>query len=451
MAMRKRKMALMQAMSELKETDYTRAPEISRIYNRLLRGRQQFAEVFEKNIKAVMQISSLDLTMQYQTEKILDISRKVTKATETIFGSAVGSGHTNNQHEEMTNTIIEVSGEAEEVFRKIDAGQTELTTIKELSAETISISREMKQDMDELINIINQMNAVIAGIDSISLQTNILALNASVEASRAGDAGKGFSVVANEIRSLAEETQKLTRDMSTFVDNMKNASQKSVHSSTSTIQSLDSMSDRINNIWVLNDESKQHVSKVTESISAIAAVSEEISSSMSEMENQLRDSTDFMRQVGQELQQAALPVVDIEKTLDETVKQMGNMTQDDFFQLKNTEFAEYMKNAISSHRAWLGNLRKMINERKISPLQLDSAKCGFGHFYYAMTPRIPGVAPIWEGLGPKHRKFHTYGADVINAINNKSYMEAERLYYEAENYSRDLIADMEKILQLTNE
>ncbi len=451
MAMRKRKMALMRAMSELKETDYTRDPEINRIYTRLLRGRQQFAEVFEKNIKAVMQISSLDLTMQHQTEKIMDISRKVSKATETIFGASVGGGHTNNQHEEMTNTIIEVSGEAEEVFRKIDAGQTELTTIKELSAETIAISREMKQDMDELINIINQMNAVIAGIDSISLQTNILALNASVEASRAGDAGKGFSVVANEIRSLAEETQKLTRDMSTFVDNMKNASQKSVQSSTNTIQSLDSMSDRINNIWALNDESKQHVSKVTESISSIAAVSEEISSSMSEMENQLRDSTDFMRQVGQELQEAAMPVVDIEKTLDETVKQMGNMTQDDFYQLKNTEFAQYMKSAISSHHAWLGNLRKMVSERKISPLQIDSTKCGFGHFYYAMTPRIPGVGPIWEGLGPKHRKFHTYGVDVMNAINSKSFMEAERLYYEAENYSRELISDMERILQITNE
>lgn len=104
--------------------------------------------------------------------------------------------------------------------------------------------------------------------------------------------------MANEIRDLAGETQKLTQSMSSFVENMKTASQKSVHSSTSTISSLASMADRINNVWELNNESQKHVSNVNESISSIAAVSEELSSSMTEMENQLKDSAGFMRNVG---------------------------------------------------------------------------------------------------------------------------------------------------------
>ncbi|MDE7017280.1 MAG: hypothetical protein K2P65_06830, partial [Lachnospiraceae bacterium] len=130
MAIKNNKTALMRAVSELKDTDYSREPELNKIYSRLFQGRRQFAEVFEKNIKAVMQISSLDLTMQYQTEKILDISRKVSKATETIFGPSGASGRSNNQHEELTNTIIDVSGDTDEVYRKIDAGQNELTNIK---------------------------------------------------------------------------------------------------------------------------------------------------------------------------------------------------------------------------------------------------------------------------------------------------------------------------------
>ena len=108
-----------------------------------------------------------------------------------------------------------------------------------------------------------------------------------------------------------------------------------------------------------------------------------------------------------------------------------------------------MKTAISSHHTWLSNLKKMVDERTIIPLQLDSSKCGFGHFYYAMTPDIPGVLPIWEGLEAKHRKFHTYGQSVINALNRADYMEASRIYVEAENYSRDLISDMENILTRT--
>lgn len=447
MAIRKGKAELMRAISELREADYSREPELNGIYRRLFNGRKQFAEIFEKNISAIMQISSLDLMMQHQTRKIMDISQKVTKATEMIFGTAAGNA--DNQHEELTNTIIKVSEETDEVYRKIEEGQSELTMIKELSSETITVSKEMQKDMDELVDVINNMTTVIAGIDSISLQTNLLALNASVEAARAGEAGRSFAVVANEIRELAEETQKLTKNMSTFVESMKAASQKSVNSSTSTISSLASMADKISNVWELNSESQNHVSKVNESISSIAAVSEELSSSMTEMENQLKDSAGFMRNVGQELQQEAKPVVNIEQTLDEVVKQMGGMTKDVFYHLENEEFAQYMSNAISSHHTWLGNLKKMVYGRAIVPLQLDSSKCGFGHFYYAMTPDIPGVLPIWEALGEKHQKFHKYGAAVTNAINRQAYEEAEQIYREAENYSKGLIADMQKILDLT--
>lgn len=448
MAIGKKKKVLMQAVSKLKAADYSAEPELNGIYERLTNGRKQFAELFEKNINAVMQISSLDLTMQYQTDKILDISQKVTNATETIFGTSMGQA--SNQHEELANTIVDVSGQTDEVYQKIEAGQQELTNIKELSQQTIEASREMQTNMDELFNIISHISSIISGIGNISLQTNLLALNASVEAARAGEAGKGFAVVANEIRELSEETQKLTSGMEEFVKSMKVASQKSVASANSTIESLTSMSDKIKNVWALNDENQAHVSKINDSVSSMAAVSQEISSSMAEMQSQLRESSDFMRTVGDDLRKATEPVVGIEKTLDETVRQMGSMTKDAFYHLENEEFAQYMRSAISSHNSWLNNLKKMVYAQKVMPLQLDSSKCGFGHFYYAITPDIPDIRPIWEGLGPKHQKFHKYGASVINALNNGRFSEAEQICREAETYSRDLIADMNRILKAVN-
>ena len=424
MAIKTKKALLMRAVSELKENDYSKDPELNNIYQRLSVGRTRFAKIFEKNIKAVMQISSLDLTMQHQTDKIEDISQRISDATETIFGN--GEGNSNNQHKE-------------------------LTAIKELSDMTINVSRQMKQDMDELTDIINRLSNVIAGIDNISMQTNLLALNASVEAARAGEAGKGFAVVANEIRELSVETQKLTGSMGSFLENIKTASQKSVSSSTDTIESLVSMADKIKTAWKLNSESQQYVSMVNNSISSIATASEDISNSMAEMENQLKDSNSFMQKVGQDLRKATQPVVDIEKILDDTIKEMGDMTKDAFYHLKTQEFAEYMENAISSHHAWLNNLKKMVKTREITPLQLDSTKCGFGHFYYAMTPNIPGVLPIWDSLGAKHKKFHKYGSDVMEAIRRQAFMDAEQIYREVELYSRELIADMERILQYAKE
>ena len=450
---KKQTAVLMKAVSELKEADYSREPELKKIYQRLVRGRKHFADIFEKNIDAVMQISSLDLTMQHETDKILAISEQITNATRTIFGNVQDStvpmsGRASNQHEELTNTIIDVASETEVAVKKMKAGQDELTNIRDLSDQTIGTSREMQKDIDNLSQVINRMSNVIAGIDSISMQTNLLALNASTEAARAGEAGKGFAVVANEIRTLAGETQKLTKDMNDILENIKKASQKSIDSSNNTISSLGSMTEKIKNVWELTDESQQHVTKVNESISSIAAVSQEISSSMSEMEDQIRHSTVFMDNVSHALKKAVEPVVGIEKTLDTTLKEMGGMAEDAFYHLENREFAQYMSRAITSHRTWLSNLKKMVDAQNVTPLQLDSSKCGFGHFYYAMTPGIPEVLPIWDKLGTKHKKFHQYGASVIQALQNEEYNRAAQIYRDAESYSKELIADMQKIQQI---
>ena len=84
------------------------------------------------------------------------------------------------------------------------------------------------------------------------------------------------------------------------------------------------------------------------------------------------------------------------------------------------------------------------------PLQLDSSKCGFGHFYYSLTPKIPEAIPVWTALDAKHKRFHRYGAEVIEALNNENYAKAEQLYQEASDYSRGLIADMEKLVRISS-
>ena len=208
------------------------------------------------------------------------------------------------------------------------------------------------------------------------------------------------------------------------------------------------MTEKIGNVWVLNDENQSHVSQVNESMGSITAVSEEISSSMTEMENQLKYSTDFMHSVGQELRTATQPVVEIEKILDDTAKQMGSMSEDAFFRLKNSEFAKHLQNAVTAHKSWLNNLENMARKRSIMPLQLDSSKCGFGHFYYAITPAIPQIRPIWDALGAKHEKFHQFGEKAIQALKNEDYAAAEQTCSEAKEYSKELISDLEQMIKI---
>lgn len=450
---------LIDAMAELREVDYTKNPKIESIYKRLTKGREQFEIVMDKDISAVMQISSLDLILKKQTEDLVTISDEVANATEIIQQSADESsnvaGQVNMQHEDLTRTIVQAAEDTSEVHKKIEAGQNELSVIKKLSETTIDDSKEMKKDMDALLDVINHMNEVITGINSISSQTNLLALNASIEAARAGEAGRGFAVVAEEIRQLAEETQKLTANMGQFVEKIKDASQKSANSVTTTIEALNTVTEKIGNVWALNDENQKNVSKVNDSISSLAAVSEEISSSMVEMENQavnikdqcvnLNDSTKHLNKVSKKMKDAIMPIGEIEKLLDEAGKQLGDMTDDAFFRMEYKEFVKYMDKAINAHTLWLENLRKMVEKRSIVPIQFDATKCGFGHFYYSMTPKTPEIREVWITVADKHKKFHEYGKLVKEAILKEDFDTAQRKYQEAEEASKELLGKFEKM------
>ncbi len=463
MVFKSNKTELVRAVAQLQEADYTKEPELEKIYRRILKSKKEFANVLDKDLKAVMQISSLDLALEQHTEHLKKLSEQVASASSIIYGASVETTgvaeRVSHQHVELTNTIISASEESSEVYGKIEEGQRELTAIREMSGQTIRMSEEMKRDMDKLEDVVTHMNEVIAGINSISSQTNLLALNASIEAARAGEAGRGFAVVAEEIRQLAEETQKLTGDMGKFLEAIKGASEKSVSSAQNTITALGSMTEKIGTVWELNEENQKNVSKINESISSLAAVSEEISSSMTEMENQtgniqeqcenLKEEATEMHEVTGALHEVTKPVVEVEHTLDETAKALGKMAEDAFFALERKEFARHIDSAISAHRNWLGNLKEMVHSRTVMPLQTDATKCGFGHFYYSMTPQIPEVETIWRAIEAKHKKFHGYGADAVKALFHEDYAKAEQIYADAESYSKELLSDLEEIKRKT--
>lgn len=459
MTLGKNRNQLIEELAKLREADYSSNTELAAIYRRLCAGKAQFEAVLEENMKALMQLSALDLTLEQYNEKMTKLSGQVAGATGIIFQAARESadvaGRVSEQHEELTNTMMKASEDSSLMLEHIEAGQSELTLIRDLSGQMIGASHEMQRDMSELYDVIDHMNDVIAGINAISAQTNLLALNASIEAARAGEAGKGFAVVAEEIRKLAEETKNLIGNMGRFVEGIRAASQKSADSAQQTIEGLNDMTEKIGHVWEINEGNRCNVSGINDSISSLAAVSEEISSSMVELESvaanieeqcgQLQGDTDAMHEVSSGLKKVTEPVVQVEAMLDGAAKIMGKMSLDAFYRLEKRAFDKYIDNAIGAHRNWLATLEHMVREHEILPLQIDPSKCGFGHFYYAMTPNREQIRVNWNQIGDKHKRFHNYGSQALKALFDEDYAKAEQIYQEADAYSRELLKDLEDL------
>ena len=120
---------------------------------------------------------------------------------------------------------------------------------------------EMSRAMVEITEKSNEISKIIKTIDDIAFQTNILSLNAAIEAARAGAAGKGFAVVADEVGNLAQKSAKAAQNTASLIEESIDAVEKGARISRETAESLDTVS--------------QHTEKINSYIQDISAASEE--------------------------------------------------------------------------------------------------------------------------------------------------------------------------------
>lgn len=461
-----RNKSMIKAVASMQPVRYS-SPEtrLQRIHKRLMNGREEFEQVMYGAFHSTISASALDLELVDKNKRMRQISGRVKDSVENIgqvaADTASVAGEVADANEGLSATIMEATNTSSEILNQINESEKELGQVMELSESTIDNSRNMKQDMDELMGIIARMNEVVLSINAISAQTNLLALNASIEAARAGEAGKGFAVVAEEIRELADQTKGLTGNMGNFVGNIREASEKSAKSVETTVQALESIGLSLKNVWESNTKNRKDISNIADSMMVISAVSEEICGSLQHVEEQvstvagecrsLNDDVIMLKDVSEEIQQIAEPVKAIEHEMDITSKRIGKMAEDVFYMPSNNMMITLVKSAITAHEAWLAKLHRMTVTKKISPLQTDDTKCGFGHFYYAVKPQQPQLKEVWDKLGGKHRTFHGYAVKVIEAIHQDNEAQARAQYQKAEILSKELIADFNHIIDIAGQ
>ncbi|MEA1913694.1 MAG: methyl-accepting chemotaxis protein [Campylobacterota bacterium] len=174
-----------------------------------------------------------------------------------------------------TQNVIEMSNYASEVTTSVDKGQ--------------KLARQTTTAMTEIDEQVKAINESITIIDQIAFQTNILSLNAAVEAATAGEAGKGFAVVAQEVRNLASRSAEAANEIKSLVENAtlkandgKKISDEMIEGYTGLNESISNTINLISDVEMASKEQQQGIEQINDAVTALDQQTQQIASVASE-------------------------------------------------------------------------------------------------------------------------------------------------------------------------
>ena len=246
---------------------------------------------------------------QEQSQQAMEVAGAVEQMTKTIIETTKNSSAASDASKKYGN----IAREGGNVVNETIKGMNRISEVVQNSAETVQQLGKSSEHIGEIVQV----------IDDIADQTNLLALNAAIEAARAGEQGRGFAVVADEVRKLAERTTKATKEIASMIKQIQKDTEDAVVSMEKGTQEVENGKKLTDKAGYALKEIIAGAQDVVDLISQVAAASEEQSTTSEQISRSIESISSVTQQSAAGVQQIAKATEDLSR-LTENLQNLVN-------------------------------------------------------------------------------------------------------------------------------
>lgn len=336
-----------------------------------------------------------------------------------------------------------LAAEAAEVARagtsKVEVTVREMEKIKAKAGQSAQRVREMGEQSAQIEMIVNT-------IDEIAAQTNLLALNAAIEAARAGEHGRGFAVVADEVRKLAEKSTGATQEIAGLINGIRAAVTEAVTAMEASTTEIDRGVDRANEAGQALYQIRASVDEVNRQITEIAGAAQHINAASEELVAATSRVSAVIDENSAVTEEMTAQVIDVS----DATRSLQHMTSDLYavvFNFKVSDEADFggqIATFQQAHHNWVQRVETMLAGGE--PIKPHShTECLLGRWYAQRGQADFGQLAEFVALAAPHEKLHVLLQEVTLAHQQGDKAAAQRLFAELRHTSQTVVAELEAL------
>ena len=267
-------------------------------------------------------VSSASTQLSAQIEQS---DRGAMESAQRLSEAATAMNEMNATVQEVAKNAGSASSASAETKQKAEAGAQVVEKAVHSIDQVHQMSLVLKEDMVQLNEHAQDITRIMNVISDIADQTNLLALNAAIEAARAGEAGRGFAVVADEVRKLAEKTMASTNDVGNAIKAIQESTAKSMTGVDQAVERIGEANELASRSGQALEEIVATVEATGDQVNAIATASEEQSAASEEINQSIVQVNDMSRQTAEAMAEAARAVSGLAaqaQTLTELIREL---------------------------------------------------------------------------------------------------------------------------------